>query len=166
MKKNSVKRLTLCAALCGAALTIFVIEAQIPLPLPIPGLKLGLANIITLFALVYLSPREALMILVGRIILGSVFTSSLSILLYSLSAGIGCILAEKLLLKILSDRFIIEISIVGAITHNVTQVLCAALIMKSKYVFWYLPPLIICAIFTGTFCGLCVKFVYKRLNSK
>ena len=100
-KKFDIKRLALCGILCGAALTIFVIEAQIPLPLPLPGMKLGLSNIITLFALLYLSPRDAFLILIARIILGTIFTGQPSTLLYSLSGGLVCLLAESLVLKIL-----------------------------------------------------------------
>ena len=163
--KNNIKRYTLCAILCAIALIIFVIEAQIPVPIPIPGVKLGLANIITLFALLYLTPKEAFLILIGRILLGAVFSGNPSVLLYSLSGGIICLLAETILLKFIGKRFIIEISIVGAMIHNLTQILCAYLIIGSASVFLYLPPLIIIGGICGTFCGICIFFVDKRFNS-
>lgn len=164
MSKN-IKRLTLCAMLCVAALTIFIIEAYIPLPLPVPGLKLGLSNIITLFALVYLSPKDAFLILISRILLGTMFSSNPSVLLYSLSGGIVCLLCETLCFRLLGKKFICEISIIGAMVHNIVQILCAVLITKTRAVFFYLPPLLIAAIFTGAFCGLCVKYMIKHIKN-
>ena len=164
-KKFDIKRLALCGILCAAALTIFVIEAQIPLPLPLPGIKPGLSNIITLFALLYLSPRDALLILIARILLGTIFTGQPSTLLYSLCGGLVCLLAEILVLKLFGKRFVVEISIIGAIVHNTVQVLCAAFITQTASVFWYLPPLVITGVITGTFCGLCVYFIDKHKKS-
>ncbi len=162
-KLCSTRRLVLCALLCAAALTIFVVEAQIPLPIPLPGAKLGLSNVITLFALVWLGKREAFLILICRIILGAIFISNPSVIIYSLSAGLVCLVVEAILLKLIGKKFICEISIIGAIVHNTVQVVCAAVITKTALVFAYLPPLIIVAIITGAFCGLCVGFAYKKL---
>ena len=148
----------------GVALSIFVVEAQIPLPFPLPGLKLGLSNIVTLLALVYLSPLEAFLILTSRILLGAIFTGSPSALIYSLSGGFVCLLAEVLLFKSIGKNFIIEISIIGAVLHNITQILCAFSITKTMAVFYYLPYLLIAAIITGAFCGLCVKLTDKKLK--
>ena len=66
-----VRRLTVCSLLTAVALTIFVLEAQIPLPLPVPGLKLGLSNVVTVFALAVLGWKEALAIVLLRIVLGN-----------------------------------------------------------------------------------------------
>ena len=159
---NKTKRLTLCALLCAAALTIFIIEAQLPVLVPIPGIKLGLANIITLFALVFLSPREAFLILIGRILLGAIFAGQPSTLIYSLSGGLICLICEAFIYKKLGSKFIVEISNIGAMLHNTVQVLCSALVMGTFSVFIYLPPLIIAAIITGAFCGFCVKFLIFR----
>ena len=159
---SKTKRLTLCALLCAAALTIFIIEAQLPVLIPIPGIKLGLANIITLFALVFLSPREAFLILIGRILLGAIFAGQPSTLIYSLSGGLICLICEAFIYKKLGSKFIVEISIIGAMLHNTVQVLCSALVMGTFSVFIYLPPLIIAAIITGAFCGFCVKFLIFR----
>lgn len=162
----NTKRLALCAVLCAAALGIFVIEAQIPLPLPLPGLKLGLANIITLFALLYLTPKEAFSILIARILLGAVFVGQPTVLLYSLSGGVLCLAAELLCFKALGRKFIAEISIVGAMVHNTVQVACAALVTKTLSVFMYLPPLLIAAAVCGAFCGLCILAFDKKFHGK
>ena len=85
--KRSTKQLTLMALLTAIALAIHVAEAQIPAPVPIPGVKLGLANIVTVWAMFSLGPGPALMILVARILLGSLFSGVMS-LLYSLAGGL------------------------------------------------------------------------------
>ncbi len=162
--KFNIKRLALCAVLCAAALTIFVAEAQIPLPIPLPGVKLGLANVITLIALLSLGTRDAFVILLIRILLGAIFVGQPSTLLYSLGGGIICLGVESLLIKYLGKKFICEISVIGAMIHNTVQVFCAAAITHSVSVFWYLPPLLITGSITGAFCGLCVALIYKRLR--
>lgn len=167
MKKlnSKLKHLTFSSLLCAISLTLFVVEAQIPIPIPIPGIKLGIANIITLFALLYLPFKEAVLILLGRIILGSIFASNPSVILYSLSGGLLSIIGEWLLLKLIGKKFVVEASVVGAILHNIGQLLCAAFVTKTFSVFIYLPPLLIAGIVSGTFCGLCVLGVDKLLDS-
>ena len=157
--------MAMCAILCAAALTIFVIEAQLPLPLPLPGIKLGFANTVNLFALMYLSPGEAFLILTGRILLGAVFSGNPSVLLYSFSGGVVSLLSEVLLLKLLSKKFIIEISTVGAMVHNTVQILCAFFVTRSAAVFMYIPPLIIVGAVCGAFCGMCIFFADKKFGN-
>ena len=84
----STKRLTVVALFTAIALIIFVIEAQLPPLAPIPGIKLGLANIVSLFALFWLGKKEAFTILILRIILGSIFSGHGATFLYSLSGGL------------------------------------------------------------------------------
>ena len=162
MNIMKLKRLALCGILTAVALTIFVIESHIPVIIPIPGIKPGLSNIITLFALVFLTPKEAMGILIARILLGSFFTGNPSTLIYSLSGGVICFLAEWILLKLFSDKYIREISAAGAVVHNLTQLTVAALILKTSAVFYYLPYLLIAGIVTGYFTGLCVWFLKKN----
>ena len=71
--RQQVKRLVFCALLTAIALTIFMIEAQLPALAPVPGIKLGLANIVTVYAMFALGPRDTLLILVSRVFLGSLF---------------------------------------------------------------------------------------------
>ena len=115
---KSVKHLVMLALFTTMALTIFVVEAQIPVPVPIPGVKLGLANVITLIVLVVYRPRDAFAVLVLRILLGSIFTGTPVSLLYSLTGGILCFLGMALLCKLLQKKHLWFISIVGAVLHN------------------------------------------------
>ncbi len=157
-----IKRLALCGILTAVALTIFVIEAQIPLLFPIPGIKLGLSNIVTLFALIFFSPKEALLILSARIILGSFFSGNPSTLIYSFAGGLLCFLGEYFLLRISRNLHIWEISAVGGVLHNMAQLITASLVLGEMDVFWYTPYLIISGIITGLFTGSCIHFLNKK----
>ena len=86
---KSSRRIALIAALAAVALTIFVAESQIPPVLPIPGIKLGLANIVTLVAMVILGRRDAFAVLVVRLVLGSMFTGGFSAFLFSAAGGLS-----------------------------------------------------------------------------
>ena len=87
---KGTRRLTRLALLTAIALTIFMVEAQIPVPIPIPGVKLGLANIVTVYAVFVLGPWDALSILVVRVFLGAVFSGQMMTLFYSLGGGLLC----------------------------------------------------------------------------
>lgn len=160
-----IKSVTVCGVLTALALIIHIIEAQIPALVPISGIKPGLSNIVTLFALVFLSPAQAFFILAARILL-SAFISSPSALIYSLAGGIGCLIAEALLLKLLGSKYIWGISAFGAMVHNTLQLLTAAIITQTPDVFFYLPFLLISGIITGLFTGLCVFYLNKKLKNK
>ena len=87
-RPSQARRLTRAALLTAIALTIFLAEAQLPPPVPIPGIKLGLANIVTVYAMFVLGPRDTLLILLSRIFLGAVFSGQMMTLLYSLGGGL------------------------------------------------------------------------------
>ena len=114
----------------------------------------------------YLTPREAAAILLIRIILGTIFVGQPSVLLYSLSGGILCLIGEIILIRLIGKKFICEISIFGAMLHNTAQIICAALITDTPSVFWYLPPLLIAAALTGAFCGLCILGFDKAYGAR
>lgn len=160
--KLTVKRMVLIAALTCIALTIFVIESQIPPLVAVPGIKLGLANIITLFALVFLSPKDAFIILILRVLLGSMFSGQVMTLAYSLSGGIICLITETVLIKLVSTKFIWAISAVGAVVHNIIQITVAVLITSTPEIFWYIPYLTIAGIITGVFTGLCIQIIIQK----
>ena len=160
------KHLTLCGVLCTVSLTIFVLEAQLPQLVPIPGIKLGLANIVTLFALLYLNPQESVWILTARIILGALITGNPATLLYALSGGLGCLFLELVLLLRIKGIPVWVVSIFGAMTHNLIQLLVAALMTQTPEVFWYLPFLLIAGIITGLFTGLCIFAFDKHFGKK
>ena len=161
-----LKRLAQCGVLTAAALTLFVLEAQLPPILPIPGIKPGLSNLITLFGLLYLSPKEAFLILLARILLGGLLTTAPSTLIYSLIGGLFCFGAELFLLKGCHVSMIWAVSATGAMVHNLGQLLIAALVTGTFSVFWYLPFLLISGIVTGLFTGFCIHLFHKRFGNR
>ncbi len=161
----SAKQLTRDALLCAIALTIFMIEAQIPALVPIPGVKLGLANIVTVFAIFVYGPKDALAILLVRVVLGSIFSGQITTILYSLAGGLLCFCVVVLIQKILTERQIWVASVVGAIFHNIGQVLVAMLITSTWRLVVYLPILMVSGILAGLFTGLCAQFLYGKLKN-
>ena len=147
------------ALLTALALIIFTLESFIPVPLPIPGIKLGLANIITLYAVWTLRPQEALCILLVRIVLGSIFTGQLTAFCYSLAGGLCCFFLTVLLQKLLNAHQIWISSIAGAIAHNIGQITAAIPELIA-----YLPVLLFSSMITGAFTGFAAQQLYFRLQ--
>ena len=157
-------RLTRAALLTAIALTIFMAEAQIPVPVPIPGVKLGLANIVTVYAMYTLGPGDTLMILISRIFLGAVFSGQMMTLLYSLGGGLCCFASMLLLRRLLDWNHLWLASPLSAIFHNLGQILVAAAVMRTWVVVSYLPYLILSGVCSGLFTGLCTQLLIRHLN--
>ena len=130
-RPSQARRLTRAALLTAIALTIFLAEAQLPPPVPIPGIKLGLANIVTVYAMFVLGPRDTLLILLSRIFLGAVFSGQMMTLLYSLGGGLLSYLALLLLRRVLGRGQLWVSSPLSAVCHNLGQLLAAAAIAKK-----------------------------------
>lgn len=160
------RRLALCALLSAVALTIFVLEAQIPIPLPVPGIKLGLSNIVTVFALSALGWREALVIVLVRVLLGSFVTGQLMALLYSLAGGLLSFVCMALVLRLLKPEQLWVCGVVGGITHNIAQMAVAVAVTQTPALLAYLPVLLPGGMLTGAFTGLCARFLCKHFDFK
>lgn len=158
-----VRRLTRIALLSAVALTIFVLEAQIPLPLPLPGLKLGLSNIITLLALVLMGRRDALCVLCIRILLGNLVTGQMAAVLYSLAGGLLSFACMAIAVKLLPESQLWVAGVLGGLTHNIGQMAVAVLLTSTPALLYYLPMLLLCALGTGCFTGLTASLVLKYL---
>ena len=150
--------------LSACALIIFILEAQLPPLLPIPGVKPGLANIMTLLAFFVVGRRGAFAVLIVRIIIGSIFTGNIMSMTFSLFGGLAAYGAMLLALKLIGN--IIAASICGAAAHNAGQILAAVLFTKTPQIVYYLPILIISAVvtglFTGAVCAAVIKIIKKR----
>ena len=164
-RAKGAKRLTRLALLTAIALSIFMAEAQLPPLVPIQGVKLGLANIVTVYAVFALGAGDALLILAGRVFLGAVFSGQMMTLLYSAGGGVLAWLAMVLLSRLLTQRQIWLCSPVAAVFHNLGQLLVAAGVMKTWVVMAYLPYLVLSGILTGLFTGLCAQFLLNRLKA-
>ena len=153
----NVKKLTTMALLLSLALVIFVAESFLPPLVPMPGVKLGLANIITLAAVYLLGRKEAFAILVLRIVLASVFSGGMSGFLYSMAGGLVCFAVTALLSMKLKENRMWVVSVFGAIGHNIGQIAVACIVIGSAYIMWYIPFLVISAIITGVFTGIAAQ---------
>ncbi len=167
MKKTfNVKRLTTLALFTTIALTIFVVESAIPVLVPIPGVKLGLANIVTLFLLKRYKISDAAIVLTMRIILATIFTGQAVSFIYSVSGGFLCLIVMAVVNKILRGQYIFLTGILGAVSHNAGQILAAFFILRLSGIFAYLPFLVISGVITGLFTGLVCFFADKYIPKK
>ncbi|MDI3480498.1 MAG: hypothetical protein PWQ97_153 [Tepidanaerobacteraceae bacterium] len=147
---------------CG--LVLHIIENMIPIPFPIPGAKLGLANVISLLAIVIYGLKEGLMVNILRCLIGAGLTGSAASLLYSLSGAILSTLMMALFYKYFKKVFsLVGISIIGGVAHNFAQVTVACIVLSTFGLYVYLPFLMVTGLFTGIFTGFTAAYLYKNL---
>lgn len=161
---HKYRRLAFDAVLAALALIIFVVEAQIPSPVPVPGVKLGLANIITLTAMALLSKKDAAAVLAVRLVLGALFAGSPSTLLFSAAGGALAFAAMCLFYNVFKDERIWLTSVIAAAAHNVGQFIVCLLVVKTRGMWIYLPVLLASGIITGLFTGFAAKYLVKALK--
>ena len=162
----NTKKLITTAIITAFALVAFVIESAIPPVVPIYGIKLGVANIFTLFTLYTLGTKYAAAVLFIRITLGSLLTGQLMSFLYSLSGGLLSFILMILLKRFFSSDNLWVLSILCAIAHNVGQLTTAVLVTLTPQIFYYLPVLIASAIAAGAVTGVTSQLIIKRISLK
>lgn len=158
------KKLTFMSVLLGLALIIFTVEAQIPPIAPIPGIKLGLANVINLMALYMLGRKESFTILISRIVLSSIFAGNITGFMYSLSGGLVSFMFISVASFFLKENRMWVVSVFGAIGHNIGQIMMALFLLRTPQLIWYLPVLMVSAIITGFFTGAVAQITLKQLR--
>lgn len=158
------RKLVFLALMTAISLVIWVIEAQIPAPIPVPGVKLGLASVVTLTAMALMGRREALAVLVTRVILASVFAGSFSAILFSLAGGLLSWAVMAAVLKPLGEKQLWAVSILGAIGHNAGQLLAAMWVTRTPALAAYAPALLCAAIVTGAFTGVAAQQLTRALR--
>ena len=156
------KKIVLLGLLTAIALTIFMLEAHIPALVPIPGIKLGLSNIVTVFAVFAIGPIEGAAVLTCRVFLGAVFAGNFSTILYSGAGGLCAILVTVLLKRILTSKQLWVAGSLGAMAHSIGQMAAAIGISGTPALAVYLPVMLVCSIITGLFTGLCAQLVLNR----
>ncbi len=155
MPSSAIRRLTMLSLLIAVAIMLNYFERFIPIVISIPGVRLGLANVVSLVCLSLFGYRDAYIVLIMRTLLSAFFYGSLSALLFSLGGGLLALTVMALLWRY-KDSFlsIIGISVAGAIFHNVGQVTVAYFILATPSIFGYLPVLLLSAIITGILIGV------------
>ena len=162
----NTKKLTYIALLTALSLIIFIVELRLPTLAPIPGMKLGLANIITVYAVYSLSAGETAMILTARILLGAIFSGNAMALAYSFAGGLLCLLGMLLLKRVIDRDHIWVCSVLGAVLHNIGQTAAAAVLMQTGTVITYLPFLLVSGCIAGALTGMSAQLVVRRIDKK
>lgn len=164
--RQRVRWLTRMALLTAAAVVLGYIERLIPMPGSIPGIKLGLANTVLLYAIYLLDTRSAFVLMILKVGLSGLLYSGVSAMMFSLGGGL-CSLVMMLLVKKLGggNVSIIGVSVVGAVFHNVGQTAVAALMVNTAALMSYVPFLLVAAVVTGVLTGIAGKYAIQGLKA-
>lgn len=158
------KKMVFLGLMIGYSLILYILETYIPNPFIqiFPGAKLGLTNIITLLSLLIFGLKDTFIIVTLRVLLSSMFTGPMSAFLFSIG-GAYLSLALMYIISRIKGFSIIGISIIGAIGHNLGQLLVASVIVENLLMVTYLPFMLVTSLVTGFFVGLVSKFCYPKM---
>lgn len=155
------KKIAQIGMLVAVAFVLSYIESLLPISLGVPGIKLGLSNIVVLLCLYECSVKETFGIAVIRILLCGLTFGSLSTMMYSLAGGMLSFVVMLLLKK--SQRFsIYGVSVAGGVCHNIGQIIVAVLVLQTGLLAYYLPFLLL----AGCIAGVCIGFVAAMLTKR
>ena len=160
METRKIARMGLLTAL---ALILSYVESLIPAFVAVPGVKMGLANIVVVFALYTLGPGEAAIVSIIRVLLSSLLFGSILSLSYSAAGAVISLLSMIILMK--TKIFgVTSGSVTGGVFHNLGQILVACLVLETDVLLYYLPVLILSGTITGAVIGIASSIVIKRLQ--
>lgn len=159
----SVKKTVLLSLFTAVSLAVYAIESAVPPLVPVPGMKLGLANIVTLLLLQRFSRRDALIVLSARILLSALLFGQALSLLYSLAGGLLSLYVMVLTRALLHKKLLFLTGAMGGLSHNLAQLGVAFALTSTPGVLAYLPFLILSGVLTGIFTGLCAHLTERHL---
>ena len=149
--------------LTALALILSYVESLIPAFVAVPGVKMGLANIVVVFALYTLGPGEAAIVSIIRVLLSSLLFGSILSLSYSAAGAVISLLSMIIMMK--TKIFgVTSVSVTGGVFHNLGQILVACLVLETDVLLYYLPVLILSGTITGAVIGIASSIVIKRLQ--
>ena len=160
----STHKLTLLALFTAISLAIYAIESAVPPLVPIPGMKLGLANIVTLYLLLNNTWKDAILVLLSRILLSSLLFGQALSLIYSLAGGFLSLFVMAVTMRLLCKKMTFLTGAMSGLAHNMGQLTVAYIFTATPGVLSYLPFLTLGGILTGLFTGLCAGFMAKYLR--
>jgi len=164
--KLSAKKIVYISMLVSQALVLNIIESFIPVPVPVPGIKIGLANIVSLVTILMFGFKETLVVVVLRTLLAQLLVGNITSFLFSVSGGILSACIMYVVYKKFSKYFsLVGVSVFGSVAHNVGQLFVAAIVINNFLIFSYLPVLIISGIMMGIFTGLVANFFRKYIKN-
>ena len=159
-----IRQITTMGMLVALAMVLGFVEILIPINLGIPGMKLGLANIVVVIALFLFDVKTAVVVSILRIILIAMTFGNMSMMFYSI-AGASLSLLSMIAISKIKSFSLISVSIVGGIMHNVGQIICAAFVVRTNGVFTYLPVLMIAGLVSGALIGIVAGLISVRLTN-
>ncbi|MBQ8093779.1 MAG: Gx transporter family protein [Clostridia bacterium] len=164
MRNGTAKRVAVSGLLTSLMLVLGLVERQFPLTAAVPGIKLGLANSVLLYAIYMLGIRETLVLMLLKALMSWVIYTNLNAMLYSLAGGVLSVAAMLLLYRI-PGISPIGVSAIGAVFFNVGQILMAVIMLNTPgLLFTYLPILMVSGVATGVLTGLVAQMVMKHLR--
>lgn len=165
-KYFTARRVATLSVLTAMGLIMFMVESLFP-PLLLPGAKMGLSNIFSLLTLFVLGPTEAIVLVVVRTTLGSVFTGNVSTLMYSMTAGLVSVVVSVILVEFVYPKVsIVAISVVAAVMHNLTQNVVFCLVSNTPEMFGYMPWLALLGVVAGIIVGFAVWFILRAVPTR
>lgn len=164
-RRDRTSKLTIAALMAALALIFSYIEVLIPFNFGIPGIKLGIANLVIIVALYYLGTRYALLINVIRILIGGLLFSGVFGMLYSMAGALLSMLV-MVLVKKCGLFSVTGVSMAGGVAHNLGQLLVAAFIVSNIKVFVYFPVLLFSGMICGTVIGCLSYLILRKLPDR
>lgn len=159
------KKTAYLGVMLALALICSYVEVLIPIPIGIPGIKLGLANIVIVFALYSMGIKEAFVLSIMRVTISGFMFGNVVAIAYSLAGGLLSLVIMCLLKK--TDKLsCISISIAGGIMHNIGQMIVATILVDNYYVLYYVPVLMIAGFITGACIGIVAQEVFIRIGKQ
>ncbi len=162
---NKVNRLTLYGVLTALALILSYVEASLPAFVAIPGMKLGLTNIVVMFALYAMGEKAAGLINITRILIAALLFGSALSLAFSLAGGILSLIV-MIIAKRTDKLSLVSVSVLGGLSHNIGQILVAMIVMNTRAIALYLPILWITGILSGIVIGVIGALIIKRVPTE
>ena len=162
MKNKKIKNIALFGMMVALAFTFSYLESLIPFNFGIPGVKLGLANIVVVIALYTMKPRDAFFIAIVRVFLAGLTFGNAYSIAYSLCGSVLSFTVMYLVKK--TKLSIIGVSMLGGICHNIGQIIVAAIIMKTIRIAYYLPVLLVAGLVTGMLLGIVARLTVNKVE--
>ncbi len=164
MRNLSKNKMTaMCGVFTALALVLSYLESLVPLSFAIPGIKLGLANIVTIVALYKLGLKATVLISMGRILLSGILFGNVTVIIYSIAGAFLSIVVMCLVRKIKAFSTV-GVSICGAIAHNFGQIIVASLVMENQNIMYYMLILCMTGAITGVLIGILASIILKNVN--
>lgn len=162
---KNLNKMIFLSILVSIGLALSVLESAIPLPIPMPGARLGLSNMVVLVTIVIFGFKEGIIVSMLKSIVLVLVTGSISSFIYSFSGAILSCVVMYLSYRYFSNIFsLMGVSILGALSHVTAQITVASIMMNNLRIYSYLPFLMLTSIFTGYFVGLSSTYIIKNLK--